>query len=100
MIFMIRSACLVFASCVAWCAPPLPNSTSWEFPQDIVAEQYRELRQYYERAISAARDKRSEPDLAELLGGNVIRVLRAAEDVARGLRSEPASLARIADLDG
>ncbi len=42
----------------------------------------------------------SEPDLRALLGGNVIRVLRAAEDVARGLRSEPPSLARIADLDG
>ncbi|HUQ93016.1 MAG TPA: dienelactone hydrolase family protein [Bryobacteraceae bacterium] len=37
----------------------------WEFPQDIVAEQYRELRQYYERAISAPRDKGLLPDVAE-----------------------------------
>ncbi len=65
MILMIRSAWLVLLPCLAWCAPPLPNSTLWEFPKDIVAEQYGELRQYYERAISAARDKRPAPDVTE-----------------------------------
>ena len=42
----------------------------------------------------------SEPDLAALAGGNVIRVLRAAEDVARGLSARPPSKATIAELDG
>lgn len=42
----------------------------------------------------------SEPDLDLLLGGNVIRVLRAAEDVARGLASQYPSHATIAELDG
>ncbi len=42
----------------------------------------------------------SEPDVAALAGGNVIRVLRAAEDVARGLSAEPPSKATIAELDG
>ncbi|MBA3524087.1 MAG: membrane dipeptidase [Geodermatophilaceae bacterium] len=42
----------------------------------------------------------SEPDLALLLGGNVIRVLRAAEDVARGLSARSPSLAMIDVLGG
>lgn len=42
----------------------------------------------------------SEPDLALLLGGNVIRVPRAAEDVARGLSARSPSLATIDALDG
>jgi len=43
----------------------------------------------------------SEPELAALVGGNVIRVLRAAEDTARSLQGQRGpSLQRIADLDG
>jgi dienelactone hydrolase len=63
---MIRSVSVLFVPYLVWCAPStLPNSTSWEFPNDIVAEQYRELRQYYEQAIANAQDKRPEPDIAE-----------------------------------
>jgi len=43
----------------------------------------------------------SDDDLARLASGNVLRVLRRAEDVARGLRqSRPASVATIEALDG
>src|SRR5262249_49585886 len=33
---------------------PLPNTTPWDFPGHIVAEQYRELRDFYERQIQDA----------------------------------------------
>lgn len=43
----------------------------------------------------------SEPDLAALLGGNVIRVLQAGEDTARAVREQRGpSLKTIAELDG
>ncbi|WP_328327227.1 MULTISPECIES: dipeptidase [unclassified Streptomyces] len=43
----------------------------------------------------------SKPDLAKLTWQNAVRVLRAAEDVARGLQSERGpSNATLADLDG
>jgi membrane dipeptidase len=43
----------------------------------------------------------SEDDLVALTGGNILRVMRAAESVAATLqRSEPPSLASLAELDG
>jgi dienelactone hydrolase len=36
----------------------LPGTSHWEFPADIVSEQYAEMRGWYERAISRARDQR------------------------------------------
>src|SRR5262245_28853951 len=37
---------------------PLPQTTFWDFPQDIVDEQYRELRDFYERQIRDAASRR------------------------------------------
>ena len=43
----------------------------------------------------------TEEDLAKISRGNILRVMREAEAVANGLRSErPPSLARITELDG
>ncbi len=43
----------------------------------------------------------TEDDCARLAGGNLLRVLRGAEDAARGLAAQhPPSTARIEDLDG
>lgn len=36
----------------------LPGSTHWDFPADIVGEQYAEMRGWYERAIARARQQR------------------------------------------
>jgi dienelactone hydrolase len=36
----------------------LPGTTAWEFPADIAAEQYAEMRGWYERAIARAREQR------------------------------------------
>ncbi len=45
----------------------LPGTKPWNFPQDIVAEQYQELRAYYERLIAEAARKREllKPDREE-----------------------------------
>src|SRR5262249_44194933 len=37
---------------------PLPRTALWEFPDNIVAEQYRELRDFYERRIREASSSR------------------------------------------
>lgn len=42
----------------------------------------------------------SDADLAKLVGGNVLRVMRRVEAVAAGLADEPANYATIAELDG
>lgn len=47
---MISAALLLLAA--------LPGSTHWNFPADIVAEQYAEMRGWYERAIAHAREQR------------------------------------------
>ncbi len=56
----------------------------------------------YPALVAELLDRRwSEPDLAALLGGNVIRVLRAAEDTSRSLRElRGPSLRTIVELDG
>lgn len=56
----------------------------------------------YPRLLAALADRGwSDGDLAALTSGNVLRTLRAAEDVAARLQAErEPSVARIADLDG
>ena len=46
--------CLLSSTLLA--APPetLPGSARWAFPQDIAAEQYREMRDFYEPQNAAA----------------------------------------------
>ena len=39
-------------------APVLPGTSVWKFPPDIVSEQYREMRQFYERRIAEASQAR------------------------------------------
>ena len=61
----MNKALLLIAACAlpglyAETARTLPNSTRWEFPADIVAEQYSELRAFYEREISKAAAARSQ----------------------------------------
>jgi dienelactone hydrolase len=36
----------------------LPGTTDWDFPADIVSEQYAEMRAWYERAMARAREQR------------------------------------------
>ncbi|HEU0138462.1 MAG TPA: dienelactone hydrolase family protein, partial [Bryobacteraceae bacterium] len=60
----MNKAFLLIAACAlpglnAETARTLPNSTRWEFPVDIVAEQYSELRTFYEREIAKAAAARS-----------------------------------------
>ena len=38
----------------------LPGTTRWEFPADIVADQYRELRDFYERQHHDAAGEREQ----------------------------------------
>lgn len=45
----VLSLCAVL--CTAAAPERLPGSRAWTYPEDIVAEQYRELRTYYEREI-------------------------------------------------
>lgn len=42
----------------------------------------------------------SDADIAKLAGGNILRVMEAAEKVAASMRSEPAATETIAQLDG
>jgi dienelactone hydrolase len=59
----------------------LPGTAPWDFPKDIVAEQYRELKSYFERKLSEAAAARSRywqsdsqqenrEELRRLLGAN------------------------------
>ena len=45
---------LITGSLSAQTPKTLPNSAAWEFPTDIVAEQYKELRAFYEGRIGEA----------------------------------------------
>ncbi len=56
----------------------------------------------YPALLAALADRGwSDADLAALTSGNVLRVLRGAEDVAARLRAErEPSVARLEDLDG
>jgi dienelactone hydrolase len=49
---------LVSVSLYGQTADTLPGTKLWQFPADIVAEQYRELRTYFEREIATAANKR------------------------------------------
>lgn len=49
---------IVWLLCAAAGAAELPGTTPWDFPKDIVAEQYLELRQYYERELARAASRR------------------------------------------
>jgi len=42
----------------------------------------------------------SDADIAKLAGGNILRVMEAAEKVAASMRSEAAATETIAQLDG
>lgn len=62
---MLKILCSLFASAVlcAQSADTLPETKPWQFPADIVAEQYRELRGYFEREIARlAAQRRPFPD--------------------------------------
>jgi membrane dipeptidase len=41
----------------------------------------------------------SDQDLAQLAGGNVLRVMRQAEAVAKSMKDEPPAMARLQSLD-
>ena len=48
-----------FAAALAAEKPgPLPRTTLWDFPDTIVTEQYRELRDFYERQIRDSAPRR------------------------------------------
>lgn len=61
MILALLSLCLVWLSPVRAQSPgELPNSTHWDFPPDIVNEQYVELRGYFEARIEEAAKQRGQ----------------------------------------
>jgi hypothetical protein len=52
---------LLFAAAIPLAASqpgPLPQTTLWDFPATIVDDQYRELREFYERQIREAASRR------------------------------------------
>ncbi len=69
--------CLTTAS-VAAAQDTLPGTTRWNFPADIAAEQYAELRTYFESKIAEAAKNRQPPfdldasrrELRKLIGAN------------------------------
>jgi len=57
----------MFAALVA--ASLLPNTTAWEFPADIAAEQYAELRAFYEKRIALGPSRPgTREDLRRIIG--------------------------------
>jgi dienelactone hydrolase len=57
----MRYFCLIFAAATSLAADktgPLPQTTLWNFPATIVDDQYRELREFYERQIRDAAPRR------------------------------------------
>jgi dienelactone hydrolase len=54
--FLMTVCCALRA---AETGPLLPGTSTWQFPADIVSEQYREMREFYERRIAAASRERS-----------------------------------------
>ena len=57
----MRYFCLLFAAASVLLAEksgPLPQTTLWNFPSTIVDDQYRELREFYERQIREAGPRR------------------------------------------
>src|SRR5438093_11159211 len=61
----------------------LPGTARWEFPPDIVAEQYRELRDFYERQHRDAASER------ERFGHSPVDEQRRALAELAGVRDEP-----------
>ena len=53
---------------------------------------------YLARMLSALEE--NDADIAKLAGGNILRVMEAAEKVAASMRGEPAATETIAQLDG
>ena len=45
---------VLLTAVIAWGQDTLPGTTRWQFPADIAAEQYAELRAFYERQHEAA----------------------------------------------
>ncbi|HYM13317.1 MAG TPA: hypothetical protein VEU62_21440, partial [Bryobacterales bacterium] len=57
----MRRACLLLLVAAALGAEtpgPLPQTALWNFPDSIVEDQYRELREFYEREIREAAPRR------------------------------------------
>ena len=73
---MRLSAQLILASAAgvagAWAQETLPGTTRWEFPSDIAAEQYGELRAFYEKQHKL-------PGSQRLSGGGAAAVARLRE---------------------
>ena len=57
----MRYLCLLFAVTASLAANkpgPLPQTALWDFPPTMVSDQYRELREFYERQIHEATPRR------------------------------------------
>lgn len=79
---MMRFLIALLLSSEAYAAAPevLPGSAVWNFPADIVAQQYSELRTFYERGIDRAAKTRRPPSDPQRARSELRKLLGAIDD--------------------